>query len=155
MGSKLSSLNSPQSYAIVVRSSYGDLLMVDPLIKYIKKLNYENKIDLFVEDKNANLIEFMEHINNHYLLPSKGNKYFFFTYFGLKYRKNKYDISIAAKTGTGSANGYFQFMLGASIQIAYVSKPKTWTDKLINYPIDYEENIYEKQHYALSVLKLL
>jgi ADP-heptose:LPS heptosyltransferase len=155
MKTKFSSLNSPKSYAIFVRSSFGDLLMVDPLIKYIKELNLENKIDLFVEVKIAPLVEFMEHINNYYSLPSKGNKYFFFTYFGLKFRKNKYDISIAAKTGTGSANGYFQFMLGASKKISYVSKPNKWTDKLINCPIDYKEEIYDNQHYALSVLNLL
>ena len=40
-----------KSFAIFVRSSYGDLLMVDPLIKYIKQLNTDNKITLFVEDK--------------------------------------------------------------------------------------------------------
>ena len=40
-----------KSFAIFVRSSYGDLLMVDPLIKYIKQLNTHNKITLFVEDK--------------------------------------------------------------------------------------------------------
>lgn len=155
MNTNFTSLKSPKSYAIFVRSSYGDLLMVDPLIRYIKKLNYDNKIDLFVEDKIAQIVEFMEHINNYYSLPSKGNKYLFFTYFGLKYRKNKYDISIAAKTGTGSANGYFQFTLGATKKISYVSKPKTWTDKLVNSPVDFEEEIYDNQHYALSVLKLL
>ena len=41
----------PKSFAIFVRSSYGDLLMVNPLIKYIKQLNTDNKITLFVEDK--------------------------------------------------------------------------------------------------------
>ena len=32
-----------KSFAIFVRSSYGDLLMVDPLIKYIKQLNFRCK----------------------------------------------------------------------------------------------------------------
>ena len=36
----------PKSFAIFVRSSYGDLLMVDPLIKYIKQLNSEDIITL-------------------------------------------------------------------------------------------------------------
>ena len=72
-----------KSFAIFVRSSYGDLLMVDPLIKYIKQLNTDNKITLFVEDKNAQLIEFMENIDNFYQIPSKGNKYLFFIFFGL------------------------------------------------------------------------
>ena len=106
-----------KSFAIFVRSSYGDLLMTDPLIKYIKSLNINNKITLFVEDKNFQLIEFMENINSFYKIPSRGNKYLFFIFYGLKYRKNKYDISIAAKTGTGSANGFFQYMLGAKKQI--------------------------------------
>ena len=49
----MSNINQlPKSYAIFVRSSYGDLLMVDPLIKYIKQVNTNNKITLFVEDKN-------------------------------------------------------------------------------------------------------
>ena len=144
-----------KSYAIFVRSSYGDLLMTDPLIKYIKRLNTNNKITLFVEDKNFQLVEFMENIDSFYKIPSKGNKYLFFIFYGLKYRKNKYDISIAAKTGVGSANGFFQYMLGAKKQISYVSKNKTWTDMLVNCPITYSEEIYDSQHYALSVLQLL
>jgi len=144
-----------KSFAIFVRSSYGDLLMVDPLIKYIKQLNTHNKITLFVEDKNAQLIEFMENIDSYYQIPSKGNKYLLFIFYGLKYRKNKYDVSIAAKTGVGSSNGFFPYMLGAKKQIAYVSKTKTWTDRLVNFPITYSEEIYHSQHYALGVLQLL
>jgi len=145
----------PKSFAIFVRSSYGDLLMVDPLIKYIKQLNTDNKITLFVEDKNIQLIEFMENIDYFYQIPSKGNKYLLFIFYGLKYRKNKYDVSIAAKTGVGSSNGFFPYMLGAKKQIAYVSKTKTWTDRLVNFPITYSEEIYHSQHYALGVLQLL
>jgi ADP-heptose:LPS heptosyltransferase len=146
---------SVKSYAIFVRSSYGDLLMVDPLIKYIKSLNRKNKITLFVEEKNSQLVEFMSDIDDFCEIPSKGNKYLFFIFYGIKYRKNKYDVSVAAKTGVGSANGFFQFILGAKKQISYVSKNKTWTDKLVNSPVEYSESIYENQHYALSVLKLI
>ena len=144
-----------KSFAIFVRSSYGDLLMTDPLIKYIKSLNINNKITLFVEDKNFQLVEFMENINSFYKIPSRGNKYLFFIFYGLKYRKNKYDVSIAAKTGVGSANGFFPYMLGAKKQISYVSINKTWTDMLVNCPITYSEEIYHSQHYALGVLQLL
>jgi ADP-heptose:LPS heptosyltransferase len=151
----LQNKNSAKSFAIFVRSSYGDLLMTDPLIKYIKSLNINNKITLFVEDKNFQLVEFMENIDNCYTIPSKGNNYFFFIFYGLRYRKNKYDISIAAKTGVGSANGFFQYMLGANKQISYVNINKTWTDKLVNYPIVWNEEIYQNQHYALGVLQLL
>ena len=151
----LTSNESSKSYSIFVRSSYGDLLMTDPLIKYIKSLNINNKITLFVEDKNFQLVEFMENIDSFYKIPSKGNKYLIFIFYGLKYRKNKYDISIAAKTGIGSENGFFQYMLGAKKQISYVSKNKTWTDMLVNCPIIYSEEIYHRQHYALGVLQLL
>ena len=144
-----------KSFAIFVRSSYGDLLMADPLIRYIKNLNIDNKITLFVEDKNFQLVEFMENIDSYYKIPSKGNKYLFFILYGLKYRKNKYDISIAAKTGVGSANGFFQYMLGAKKQISYVSKNKTWTDILVNCPVTYSNEIYHGQHYALGVLQLI
>lgn len=144
-----------KSYAIFVRNSYGDLLMTDPLIKYIKQLNHENEITLFVDDKNFQLVEFMENINSYYIIPSKGNKYLLFIYFGLKYRKNKYDISIAAKTGVGSSNGFFQFFLGAKHRISYVLVNRRWTDRLLNCPVEYSEDLYENQHYALSVLQLL
>jgi len=144
-----------KSFAIFVRSSYGDLLMTDPLIKYIKRLNINHKITLFVEDKNFQLVEFMDNIDSFYKIPSKGNKYLFFIFYGLKYRKNKYDVSIAAKTGVGSANGFFQYMLGAKKQISYVSKNKTWTDMLVNCPITYSAELYHSQHYALGVLQLL
>ena len=43
----------PKSFAIFVMSSYGDLLMTDTLIKYIKYLNINNKITLIVEDRNG------------------------------------------------------------------------------------------------------
>ena len=144
-----------KSFALFVRSSYGDLLMTDPLIKYIKRLNINHKITLFVEDKNFQLVEFMDNVDSFYKIPSKGNKYLFFIFYGLKYRKNKYDVSIAAKTGVGSANGFFQYMLGAKKQISYVSKNKTWTDMLVNCPITYNAEIYHSQHYALGVLQLL
>jgi heptosyltransferase-3 len=151
------SLNNklPKSVAIFVRSSYGDLLMTDPLIKLIKSINSKNKITLFVDDKNSQLVEFMEHIDSFYVIPSKGNKYLSFITYGLKYRKYKYDISIAAKTGIGSANGFFPFILGAKKRISYVSNPKTWTDYLINFPIPFKEKTYHSQHYALGVLHLL
>ena len=145
----------PKSFAIFVRSSYGDLLMTDPLIKLIKSINSKNKITLFVDDKNSQLVEFMEHIDSFYVIPSKGNKYLSFITYGLKYRKYKYDISIAAKTGIGSANGFFPFILGAKKRISYVSNPKTWTDYLINFPIPFKEKTYHSQHYALGVLHLL
>jgi ADP-heptose:LPS heptosyltransferase len=148
-------ISPKKSYALFVRSSYGDLLMVDPLIKYIKKINPNNKITLFVEDKNEQLLEFMEYIDFFHIIPSKGNKYLIFTIIGLKFRKNKYDISLAAKTGIGSANGFFPFILGAKKKISYVSKNKTWTDRLVNSPIKYSEKIYHNQHYALGVLQLL
>ena len=48
-----------------------------------------------------------------------------------------------------------QIKLGAKKQIAYVSKTKTWTDRLVNFPITYSEEIYHSQHYALGVLQLL
>jgi ADP-heptose:LPS heptosyltransferase len=146
---------SQKSYALFVRNSYGDLLMTDPLIKFIKNLNHKNEITLFVDDKNFQLVEFMENIDNYYIIPSKGNKYLLFIYFGLKYRKNKYDVSIAAKTGVGSSNGFFQFFLGATERIAYVLPNKKWTDRLVNRPVNYSEELYENQHYALSVLQLL
>ena len=151
------SLNNklPKSVAIFVRSSYGDLLMTDPLIKLIKSINSKNRITLFVDDKNSQLVEFMEHIDSFYVIPSKGNKYLSFITYGLKYRKYKYDISIAAKTGIGSANGFFPFILGAKKRISYVSNPKIWTDYLINFPIPFKETTYHSQHYALGVLHLL
>ena len=147
--------NLEKTYAIFVRNSYGDLLMTAPLIKYIKTLNNKNKITLFVDNKNFQLVRFMEGIENFFIIPSKGNKYLLFIYYGLKYRKNNYDVSIAAKTGIGSSNGFFPFFLGAKKRIAYVSKNKKWTDKLVNYPVIYSEDIYDNQHYALSVLHLL
>ena len=144
-----------KSYAIFIRGSYGDLLMTDPLIKLIKGLNLNNKITLFVDENNYQLVQFMENIDSFIKMPSKGNRYLFFMYFGLKNRKNKYDVSIAAKTGVGSENGFFQFMLGAKKQISYISRKKSWTDRLINSPIIFEEDLYHKQHYALGVLQLL
>ena len=149
------SVDSAKSFAIFVRSSYGDLLMTDPLIKFIKSINPKNKITLIVDDKNSQLVEFMKNIDSYYVIPSKGNKYLLFTVIGLKLRKNKYDISISAKTGVGSANGFFPFMLGAKKRISYISNPKKWTDFLVNSPITFKEKTYHSQHYALGVLKLL
>ena len=147
--------NSSQNFAIFVRSSYGDLLMIDPLIKLIKSLNKKNKITLFVDDNNSQLVEFMNNIDAFYEIPSKGNKYLAFLIYGLKHRNKKFDVSIAAKTGTGSANGFFPFFLGANKQISYVPNPKKWTDFLINCPVPFDEEIYHSQHYALGVLQLV
>jgi len=148
-------LKKPKSFAIFVRSAYGDLLMVSPLINFIKKQNINHNITLFVEEKNYQLVEFMQNIDKYYHIPSKGNKYLLYIKYGLKYRKNDYDISIAAKSGVGTANGFFPYMLGANIRISYVSNKKRWTDWMVNHPIPYDNDVYHKQHYALGVLKLL
>lgn len=148
-------LDTKKTYALLVRSSYGDLLMTAPLINYIRKINQSNRIALFVEEKNAQLVPFMQNVDEFHVLPSKGNKYFQFIFYGLKYRRKKFDISIAAKTGVGSANGFFPFFLGAKNRISYVKSKKTWTDRLVNQAIVYNENIYHNQHYSLSVLQLL
>jgi len=148
-------LKKPKSFAIFVRSAYGDLLMTSPLINFIKKQNTRHKITLFVEEKNSQLVGFMENIDACYRIPSNGNKYLLYIQHGFKNRKNKYDVSIAAKTGVGTANGFFPYILGARIRISYVSNKKRWTDWMINCPISYDDNIYHKQHYALGVLQLL
>jgi len=149
-------LKKPKSFAIFVRSAYGDLLMVSPLINFIKKQNTRHKITLFVEEKNYQLVEFMQNIDEYYHIPSKGNKYLLYIQYGFKYRKNNYDISIAAKSGVGTANGFFPYMLGAKIRISYVSNKRRWTDWMINCPVPYDDYvIYHKQHYALGVLQLL
>jgi len=44
-------LRQPKSFALFVRSAYGDLLMVAPLINFIKQQNIDHKVTLFVEDK--------------------------------------------------------------------------------------------------------
>jgi len=141
--------------ALFVRSAYGDLLMVDPLIKLIKQINNSAKITLFVEEKNSQLVPFMHNIDYYYCIPSNGNKYLHFINVGLKHRRKKYDLCISSKTGTGTANGFFPFMLGAKIRISYVPKKYRWTDKLINFPINFSQSIYDNNHYAIGVLGLI
>ncbi len=148
-------INNINNIALFVRSAYGDLLMVDPLIKLIKQINSNAKITLFVEEKNSQLVPFMHDINYYYCIPSSGNKYLNFISIGLKYRKNKYDLCISSKTGTGTANGFFPFILGAKIRVSYVPKKYRWTDKLINFPVDFTQSIYNNNHYALGVLGLI
>ena len=149
-------ISNSNSIAIFVRSSYGDLIMTIPLINVIKKINPNCYIKIFAEDKNSEVIPFIPYVDEFEVMPSKGNRYITFIKHGLRNRSKRFDFCFAAKTGTGSANGFFSFCLGAKNRVAYVPSKLRWTDHLINRKIIFDEKkLYDSQHYALGVLGLL
>jgi len=127
--------------------------MVDSLMRLIKHYNKNNKITLFLDKRNHQLSDYFEFCDHTIVMPSKGNKYLFLIRYGLKYRKNKYDIGIAAKVGTGSTGSIFLYALGAKKRISYTRG--NFTDILINYKIPYNESIFHEQHYVSGLLGLL
>jgi len=149
-------ISESKKFAIFVRSAYGDLIMTIPLIKVIKAINPNCFIKIFAESKNSEIIPFIPHVDEYEIIPSKGNKYLSFIKYGFKNRAAKFDYCFSAKTGTGSANGFFPFCLGAKNRVSYVPLKLRWTDYLINRKILFNEKMhYESQHYALGVLGLL
>lgn len=138
--------------AIVRRNGLGDLLLTMPLLHVLK--NEETSIMLFVDERNAPLLPYLPQIfDKHAIIPKKGNKYLNLLKIAFKYRKEKFDIAISAKTSPMKFMNFFLFALGGKRRIAFVDQK--WSSIFINEKIVFNEKESNETHQALKVLKLI
>ncbi|CDG20930.1 conserved protein of unknown function [Xenorhabdus poinarii G6] len=138
--------------AILRRNGLGDLILTQPLVKFIQKKYPNAKISLFIEHGSYDLAKYLFYCSNIDInvLPS-GNKYFSIVKTAINFRNKKFDIAISAKPSPMKLNNLFLWLLGAKKRYAVVSD-KSWHSKLVNFPTNQE--MVKGHHQALKVLKI-
>lgn len=135
--------------AIIRRNGLGDLLCAYPLYCHLKTIYPQAEITLFVDERNAPLLNFFSEKIQAVIIPKKGNKYFNLIYLALAHRKKKYDLAICAKTSPMKMMNLFLFLLGAKKRVAVAGRK--WHSALVNHPIFPKEGI----HQALKGLQMV
>lgn len=141
-----------ENIAIVRRNGLGDLLCAFPLVLYLKKYKPSARITLFVDKRNAPLLNFLPKVDEVVVFPGKGNKYFNAWTLARRYQK-KFDIAFSAKTSPMKLMNFFLYWLKAKKRVAYVDK--SWHSRLINHPLIFDPLQSNKQHQALKDLKMV
>lgn len=136
--------------AIVRRNGLGDLLCAYPLVLYLRKLYPASKITLFVDERNAPLLPYFPFPEKAVVFPKKGNKYFHLVRLAFKYRSEKFDLALSAKTSPMKMVNLFLYLLGAKKRCAFV-----WGKSFfINCGTRYEKQTHYACHQALKGLHL-
>lgn len=136
--------------AIVRRNGLGDLLCTFPLIRHLKEKDPSVKITLFVDERNAPLLPYLESVEEVVIFPGKGNKYLNAYLTARKYR-DEFDLAISAKTSPMKLVNFFLYWMRAKKRIAYVDTH--WHSRLINSPIAFDFEKSSQMHQALKCLK--
>ncbi len=158
--------------AIIKLSAMGDIIHAMVALQYIKKHNANIKIDWFVEESFAQVLEYNKDINNIYkinLKSIKKNKKEIFNQIKKikKYSKNSYDLIIDAQGLIKSAfvarilgknivgfdqnsirEGFASFLYKHKINISYCSNAILRNAKILSIPLNFnisKEDILEKK----------
>lgn len=141
--------------AIVRRNGLGDLLLAYPLMHLIKEQNPEVSLTLFVDERNAPLLRYFPPIfENAIVFPKHGNKYLNSLRLGVKFRKEKFDLAVSAKTSPMKLMNLFLGILGAKKTIAYVGKKK-WSNVFISEKRVFHVERASNSHQALKGIRLI
>jgi ADP-heptose:LPS heptosyltransferase len=141
--------HSMDKIAIIRRNGLGDLLCAYPLYCHLKTTYPQAEITLFVDERNALLLPYFPEKLPSVVFPEKGNKYFNLLRTALRYRKNRFDLAVCAKTSPMKMMNVFLFLLGAKKRVAVAGKK--WHALLINHPVLANEGI----HQALKGLQMV
>lgn len=137
--------------AIVRRNGLGDLICALPLVRYLRQQGAQ--ITLFVDQRNHVLLPYIPEACETVVLPSGGNKYLQLLKVARRYRKERFDVAISAKTSPMKLMNCFLFALGAQERIAAVDQ--RWHRRLINSPRLYDPQASMQTHQALKCLRLV
>ncbi|HEX2579179.1 MAG TPA: glycosyltransferase family 9 protein [Rhabdochlamydiaceae bacterium] len=140
-----------QQIGIVRRNGLGDLLCVMPLVRLCKQRFPGCQVTLFVDERGAPLVPYLEGIDQTIVLPSLPNKYVSFLKTAWENRYKKFDLLISAKPSPMKLLNLFLYFLRGKKRIAYVDK--AWHSRLINEPRPYDPK--EERHQMVKSLRLL
>ncbi|HEX4840113.1 MAG TPA: glycosyltransferase family 9 protein [Rhabdochlamydiaceae bacterium] len=141
----------PQRIGIIRRNGLGDLLCVMPLVSLCKHRFPGCQVTLFVDERGAPLVPYLEGIDQTVVLPSLANKYLSFLKTVWENRYKKFDLLISAKPSPMKLLNLFLYLLRGKNRIAYVDR--AWHSRLINQPRLYDPK--EERHQMLKSLRLL
>lgn len=139
--------------AIVRRNGLGDLMCTVPTLLYLQKGWPEAQITLFVDETNAGLMPYLPSIHEVVVFKQEAHKYLDVLGTAWKYRSERFDIALSAKTSPMRLMNLFLFALGAKERRAYVER--TWSAHFVNAPTPYVAGQTRLRHQALQVLQLI
>lgn len=141
----------PQQIGIVRRNGLGDLLCVMPLVNLCKQRFPGCQVTLFVDERGAPLLPYLEGVDQAVVLPSLPNKYASLLKTAWANRYKKFDLLISAKPSPMKLLNLFLYLLRGKNRIAYVDQ--AWHSRLINQPRAYDPK--EEKHQMIKSLRLL
>lgn len=145
--------------ALVRRDGLGDFICTLPLLKLIKERYLGASVTLFLDERNASLLPYLDRdslplIEECKILRAHGNKYAHLLT-ALRYRKRNFDLAVSAKTSPMRLMNLFLYCLGATQRVAYVDE-RAWDARFINCKVPYHKNKYKQnKHQALKAIQLL
>lgn len=142
---------NPQNIGIVRRNGLGDLLCVMPLVNLCHERFPGSQVTLFVDERGAPLLPYLEGVDRSVVIPSSTNKYAALLKTAWAHRDQKFDLLISAKPSPMKLLNLFLYLLRGKSRIAYVDQ--SWHSKLINQPRIYDPK--EEKHQMLKSLRLL
>jgi ADP-heptose:LPS heptosyltransferase len=134
--------------AIIRRNGLGDLLSVMPLIAFCKEKFTGCHITLFVDERAAELIPYL---NVEEAVIFSGNKYFSLLKAAWVKRKERFDLAISTRPTPMKMLNIFLSLLRAQETRAYVDDK--WHSKLVSHPTPFEKE--KPRHQMVKGLRLL
>ncbi len=141
----------PLQIGIVRRNGLGDLLCVMPLVNLCKERFPGCRVTLFVDERGAPLLPYLQGVDQAVVLSTHSNKYASLLKAAWAHRYKKFDLVISAKPSPMKMLNLFLYLLRGKNRIAYVDK--AWHSKLINQPRAYDPQ--EEKHQMVKSLRLL
>jgi ADP-heptose:LPS heptosyltransferase len=122
-----------------------------PLVNLCKERFPGCQVTLFVDERGAPLLPYLQGVDQAVVLPSLSNKYAALLKTAWAHRYKKFDLLISAKPSPMKLLNLFLYLLRGKNRIAYVDE--AWHSKLINQPRAYDPN--EEKHQMVKSLRLL
>ena len=102
-------MNQYKNILIIQTAFLGDVILITPLIRAVRKLFPESKIDVLILPQNESIFKNNPHLNRIIFFNKRKNKLKSFLGTVIKIRKNQYDLAISPHSSTTSA---FLMLLG-------------------------------------------
>jgi ADP-heptose:LPS heptosyltransferase len=119
--------------AVVRRNGLGDLLCAIPLVHHCRDLMPQAEVTLFVDQRCAPLLPYLQGFDKAVVFERKWNRYVGALWTCCKHRKEKFDLVISAKTVPMKLMNLILWTLNGKQRLAVVDD--RWHSKLINQKI--------------------
>jgi ADP-heptose:LPS heptosyltransferase len=139
-----------KAIGIIRRNGLGDLLSVMPLVYLCKDRFPESQVTLFVDQRAAPLLPYIDGIDDAVVIAASKNKYTGLIKTLWSQKGKSYDLLISAKPSPMKLLNLFLYALNGKNRIAVVDE--AWHAKLITDPRVYDPS---ERHQMVKSLRLL